>query len=275
MNIWGARTARALFEQVRSTMPPGAEASLGDAAYLGIVAYILQVNGHAAGNEPLRADAALVVDPDATGDVHGDVQAADQQLGAPSAGPVALVNRRVESYTPVTDELLESPPDEEWLSWRRTPDGRGYSPLDQLTPDNVDELRLAWVWTMEQGRVQTTPLVHDGVMYLANPGNLLQALDARTGDIIWQYRREYPEGRRSNLMRTIALYQDKVYLTTADLAVVAIDARTGELVWEDEEGRRGGWVLPQRRPDDCGRRGHQRDHGLRPVHASRVFHHRA
>ena len=234
-NVWGARSAGALFEHVRSTMPPGAEAALGDAAYLNIVAYILQANGHVEGTEPLRADATLLIDPDATSDSHGDVQAADRQLGAPSAGPVALVNREVESFSQVTDELLANPPGEEWLSWRRTPDGHGYSPLDQLTPDNVDELRLAWVWTMEAGRVQTTPLVHDGVMYLANPGNVLQALDARTGDIIWQYRREYPEGRRSNLMRTIALYQDKVFMTTADLSVVAIDARTGDLVWETKK----------------------------------------
>ena len=239
VNVWGARTARALFEQVRSTMPPGAEASLGDSTYLNIVAYILQANGHGAGPEPLRADATLLVDPGATADSHGDVQAADRGLGAPSAGPVGLVNRAVDSFSPVTDELLANPPDAEWLSWRRTPDGHGYSPLDQLTPDNVDELRLAWVWTMEAGRVQTTPLVHDGVMYLANPGNVLQALDAQTGDIIWQYRREYPDGRRSNLMRTIALYQDKVFMTTADLSVVAIDARTGELAWETKKADEG------------------------------------
>ena len=232
---WGARSARALLEQIRSTMPPGAEGSLGDSAYLNIVAYILQANGHAAGPEPLRADSAQVIAPGAAGAGRGDVQAADRRLGPPPARPVALVNREVEPYSPVTDELLENPPDDEWLSWRRTPQGLGYSPLEQLTPDNVSELRLAWVWTMEAGRVQTTPLVHDGVLFLANPGNVLQALDARTGDIIWQYRREYPDGRRSNLMRTIALYRDRVFMTTADLSVVAVDARTGALVWETKK----------------------------------------
>ena len=232
-NVWGTTAASALFEQVRNTMPPGGEASLGDSTYLSIVAYILRVNGHAAGTEPLRVDSTLAINPDlGVADSHGDPRVADRGLGAPSAGPVGLRNREVSSFTPVTDELLRNPPDDEWLSWRRTLNGHGYSPLDQITPENVDALRLAWVWTMEQGRVQTTPLVHDGVMYLANPGNVLQALDAKTGDIIWQYRREYPDGRRSNLMRTIALYQDKVFMTTADLAVIAIDARTGALVWE-------------------------------------------
>ena len=234
-SVWGGQPVRALFEQTRGTMPPGAEASLGDPVYLNIVAYILQANGHAAGAEPLRTDSALAIAPDAPGTGHGNVAAADQGLAPPSGGPVALVNRVVESYSPVTDALLENPPDEEWLSWRRTPLGHGYSPLDQITPENVGELRIAWVWTMEAGRVQTAPLVHDGVLFLANPGNVLQALDARTGDIIWQYRREYPDGRRSNLMRSIALYQDKVYMTTADLSVVAVDARTGKLVWETKK----------------------------------------
>ena len=238
-SVWGARSARTLYEQTRGTMPPGAETSLGDSTYLDIVAYILQANGHTAGAEPLRADSALAIAPDAVALGHGNVAAADRGLAPPSGGPVELVNRMVASYSPVTDALLENPPDGEWLSWRRTPLGHGYSPLDQITPDNVGELRIAWVWMMEAGRVQTVPLVRDGVLFLANPGNVLQALDARTGDIIWQYRREYPDGRRSNLMRSIALYQDKVYMTTADLSVVAVNARTGELAWEtrkaDEE----------------------------------------
>ena len=234
-SIWGAEPAGTLFELTRNTMPPGAEASLGDSVYLDIVAYILQVNGHAAGAEALRADSAVAIAPGAPGSGHGDVRAGGRPLAPPSGGPVELVNRVVASYSPVTDELLENPPDQEWLSWRRTPNGHGYSPLDQITPGNVGELRIAWVWAMEAGRVQTAPLVHDGVLFLANPGNVLQALDARTGDIIWQYRREYPDGRRSNLMRSIALYQDKVYMTTADLSVVAVDARTGELVWQTKK----------------------------------------
>ena len=234
-SLWGAEPAGTLFELTRNTMPPGAEASLGDSVYLDIVAYILQVNGNAAGTEPLRADSALAIAPGAPGSGRGDVRAGGRPLAAPSGGPVELVNRVVASYSPVTDELLENPPDQEWLSWRRTPNGHGYSPLDQITPGNVGELRIAWVWTMEAGRVQTAPLVHDGVLFLANPGNVLQALDARTGDIIWQYRREYPDGRRSNLMRSIALYQDKIYMTTADLSVVAVDARTGDLVWQTKK----------------------------------------
>jgi alcohol dehydrogenase (cytochrome c) len=238
-NAWDTRTTGELFDQVRNTMPPGGEGALGDSTYLDIVAYILRVNGHAAGEDALRADSALaigvgavVAGGDVVDDAHEDPAPARRALGAPNAGSVGLVNREVAPFTAVTDALLREPPDGEWLSWRRTLDGQGYSPLRQVTPDNVKELRLAWVWAMTEGRVQTAPLVHDGVMYLANAGNVLQALDARTGDIIWQYSREFPEGRRSNVMHSIAIYQDKIFMTTADVSVVAIDARTGELVWE-------------------------------------------
>ena len=241
MNVWGSDDASALFDRVRNTMPPGGEGSLGDSTYLDIVAYILEVNGHAAGAEALRADSSLSIDVsrvDAPGDAHGDADASWNQLAAPNAGPVALVNREVTPFTPVTDEMLRNPPAGEWLSWRRTLNGQGYSPLDQVTPENVEDLRVAWVWSMEQGRVQTTPLVHEAVMYLANAGNVLQALDAATGDIIWQYRRQYPDGQRSNFMRTIAMYQDKIFLTTADVSIIAVDARTGEVVWETQKADR-------------------------------------
>ena len=116
-NVWGTREARVLFEQVKNTMPPGSEASLSDSTYIDIVAYILEVNGHAAGAEALRVDSPRAIDPGAAGasddapDEHGGPRVADRQLEVPSAGPVALVNREVTSFTPVTDELLRDPPD--------------------------------------------------------------------------------------------------------------------------------------------------------------------
>ena len=77
--------------------------------------------------------------------------------------------------------------------WRRTYDSWGFSPLDQVNRDNVNELRLVWSWAIEEGgRNQPTPLVYDGVLYSAQTGNV-QALDARTGTLLWEYRRELPE----------------------------------------------------------------------------------
>lgn len=140
---------------------------------------------------------------------------------------------QVPSFEAVTDAMLDNPPPESWLNWRRTRDGWGYSPLDQITRDNVDDLRLEWSWAMEAGSQQTTPIVHEGVMYLANPGNLIQALDAATGDLLWEYRRQFPTARgRGRPNRNISIYDDKIILNTADANIVALDARTGEVVWE-------------------------------------------
>jgi alcohol dehydrogenase (cytochrome c) len=136
---------------------------------------------------------------------------------------------------PVTDAMLAEPPPESWLNWRRTRDGWGHSPLDQITRDNVEQLRMVWSWAMEAGSQQTTPIVHDGVMFLASPGNILQALDAATGDLLWEYRREFPTARgRGRPTRNISIYDDKIILNTADANIVALDTRTGHVVWEAE-----------------------------------------
>ncbi|MYH48532.1 MAG: PQQ-binding-like beta-propeller repeat protein, partial [Gammaproteobacteria bacterium] len=113
----------------------------------------------------------------------------------------------------------------------------GYSPLDQIRRENVADLELAWVWAMADGTSQPTPLVLDGIMFLANPGNIIQALDAATGDLLWEYRRQFPDHIRPggfNQMRNLALYQDKVFLSTKDASVVALDARTGKTVWDTQ-----------------------------------------
>jgi alcohol dehydrogenase (cytochrome c) len=145
--------------------------------------------------------------------------------------------------TPVTDAVLQQPDPGDWLNWRRTLDGWGYSPLDEVDRTNVGDLQLAWSWGLEPGVSQTTPLVHDGVMYVANPGHVVQALDARNGDLIWEYRREIEDAARrpGAQMRSLAMYQDLIILNTFDAHVVGLNARTGEVRWDtnvmpDEEG---------------------------------------
>ena len=138
-------------------------------------------------------------------------------------------------FTPVTDAVLENPDAADWLNWRRTLDGWGYSPLDQIDRGNVSELRLVWSWGLEPGVSQTTPLVHDGVLYIANPGNVVQALDARTGDFIWEYRHPLDERLRpAAQMRSLAIHHDLIILNTVDAHVVGLDARTGEVRWDTD-----------------------------------------
>ena len=143
----------------------------------------------------------------------------------------------------VTDAMLQDPDPADWLNWRRTLDGWGYSPLDEITTENAQHLQLVWSWGMAEGSQQTTPLVYDGVMYLANPGAIVQALDAATGELLWEYRRSTAEKYQNvggpgpgRMHRNIAIYQDKIYLNTSDAHVVAIDARSGEERWSTDVG---------------------------------------
>ena len=214
-SVWGSRSADDLFEYIRREMPPGQGRDLSDAAYRNIVALILESNGPAA---------AAAVEPS---------PAADAEAAEPGGRTIRFGGREATGLTAVTDALLRRPPAADWLTWRRTLDGHGYSPLDQITRDNVEELRLAWVLSMRDGTNQTTPVVHDGVMFLANPGNVVQAIDAATGDLIWEYRYQFPPASLTpaGATRGLALYEDKVFLSTYDAAIVAIDARTGEQVW--------------------------------------------
>src|SRR5882762_2358199 len=97
------------------------------------------------------------------------------------------------AMTPVTDAMLRDPPAADWLMWRRTYNGWGYSPLEQINKTNVKNLQLAWTWSLTPGATETTPIVHDGVLFIWNYGDKVQALNAVTGDLIWEYKRDLPQ----------------------------------------------------------------------------------
>jgi len=136
-------------------------------------------------------------------------------------------------YVPVTDAMLQKPDPGDWLAWRRTLDGWGYSPLNQINRTNVARLKMAWTrGLIGPGNQEGTPLVHDGVMFIPNPGDNIQAVDATTGDLIWEYRRKLPEGVRPKTNRTLAMWGDFILNSSSDNFVYALDARTGALAWE-------------------------------------------
>ena len=144
-------------------------------------------------------------------------------------------------FVPVTDAMLQDPAPGDWLMWRRTLDGWGYSPLDQITRDNVGQLRLVWTRGMTPGSQQGTPLAYGGVMYLPNPRDIIQAIDAASGDLIWEHRREVPDGIERFLLgtlfhinRNIAIYDKLIIDTSVDDHVFALDVATGEQVWETQ-----------------------------------------
>ena len=150
----------------------------------------------------------------------------------------------LDDYGPVTEAELRSPPDGEWLMWRRTYDHWGYSPLDQINASNVGSLRLAWAWTMEPGMQEATPLVHDGVMFLTQACDFVEAVDARDGTVLWEYRRPKVEhqARLACASRNAALLSTRLFIATHDAFLVALDARSGEVAWERQVGD---WTLGQ------------------------------
>jgi len=144
------------------------------------------------------------------------------------------------NLVPLTEDNLKSPSPNDWLMYNRTYDAQRFSPLQQINKSNIGQLKLAWSVTEGAGSQEGIPLVHDGVMYLQAPGAVIQALDAATGQLIWEYKRNMPQNIKNGARaKTIAIGYDMVYWTSPDSYLVAIDARTGELRWEDKTETRG------------------------------------
>jgi len=140
----------------------------------------------------------------------------------------------LQNYSVVTADRLRKPEDGNWLMFRRSYDGFGFSPLDKITPDNV--ARLVPVWSFATGQTeghQAPPVVNNGVMFVATPGNQVIAVEARSGNILWRYKRPIPEDMQlaHPTSRGVALFGDKVFFAAADAVLVALDARTGKEVW--------------------------------------------
>jgi len=159
-----------------------------------------------------------------------------QQAPAPAERPAP---EQLQAFVPVTDEMLRQPEPENWISFRNGYNLWGYSPLDQIDDDSVSELRLVWSRAMQHGYQEVEPIVYDGVMFLANVEDIVQALDATTGDLLWEYRRNLPDnianvtGTRYRY-RNVSIYGDKIFLATNDAFLVALDAKTGAVVWETQ-----------------------------------------
>jgi alcohol dehydrogenase (cytochrome c) len=142
----------------------------------------------------------------------------------------------VKNYTPVTDAMMRNPDPADWLMIRHDYHANNYSTLNQVTANNVQDLRLVWTWAMNEGTNQPAPVVHNGTMFINNPGNIVQALDAKTGELIWENR--IGETATGNSQRGLAIYDDKVYVTTGSAQIYALDARTGKNVWMTTIGDR-------------------------------------
>ena len=172
-------------------------------------------------------------------------------------------------YTPVTVERLRSPDSADWLMYRRTFDSWGYSPLDQITTENVTELVPIFSMSTELSSAhQSPPIVNNGVLFFTTPGDQVIAVNMRTGERLWRYQRQFPPGMahpyRTN--RGVGLYGDKVFYTTHDAFVVALDATSGAVAWENTGRRLPNRVLHEHGAARGGRQGDGRPVGRRQRH---------
>jgi PQQ-dependent dehydrogenase (methanol/ethanol family) len=138
----------------------------------------------------------------------------------------------------VTDEMLLNPAPSDWLMHSRTYDNQRFSPLDQINRDNVSNLQMVWSRGMHPGTQEAIPLVHNGVMYISNPRGIVQALDATTGDVLWEYERDLPDDIEDYVgidrTRTLSLRGDRVFYAAPDGFMVALGAGNGEIHWETQ-----------------------------------------
>jgi len=255
---WGTRTTRDLFGLIQTTMPTDRPGALPADTYVNIVAFILQSNGRTAGTQaltattsvPIGGTAALAAAPQAAAAAPAQGAQGTQAAGAAPAGRAAgagagggggggrgqaqapvtglTVTGEVKNFAPVTDDMLRNPPPGDWLTIRRDHFASNYSPLNQITRDNAQDLQLVWVAPMAEGGTnQPAPLARNGTIFVNNTGGIIQALDGKTGDLIWEQRLG-----SNTASRGITLYDDKLYIAMSNAHLVALDAKTGKIAWD-------------------------------------------
>ncbi|WP_159982744.1 MULTISPECIES: PQQ-binding-like beta-propeller repeat protein [unclassified Novosphingobium] len=244
MGRWGGggSSLGALFKYIRDTMPPGGAGSLSPDEISALMALVLSENGLKPSGEVLSSDYRTLqtLRLPYTGDTSGGLSLTATLPPWPQApNPAATLS-------PVTDAMLQAPADGDWLSWRRTLDGHGFSPLAEVDRTNVRGLRLAWSFNLAAGPNAATPLVHDGVIFVYSNRDQVDALNAATGDVLWTYKRALPaasSGLPMRVKRNMALYGERLYLATGDNQMVALDVKTGEVAWESATGPASGGPL--------------------------------
>jgi alcohol dehydrogenase (cytochrome c) len=251
-NRWGGRPVADLLEYVQTRMPPFAVRSLTPEQTTALVAYLLRANdvqpaGIALtmsaegtvipGAEPIETTVATGFPPVpgrlGTAPSPDSRTAPPEFRGSVSETATSLTEsfRPIESYGAVSDAELANPPEGDWLHWRGSPGSNGYSTLSQINRDNVDRLRLEWVWGLPNGsRYRTAMLERDGVLFLNAAGGTIQALEAATGTILWEYRRK--DTSPNDRVQSLALWEDLVVSATPNGAIVGLDVHDGTVVWE-------------------------------------------
>ncbi len=206
-------------------------------AHLTVLAALTLMSGVAPGQTP----PAVKVNPQTGTPVQTSRPSPPRPIDTPYAkAAIATMLAPLDKLTPVTEEMLRNPAPGDWLNWRRTQNGWGYSPLNQINRTSVKNLKVAWTFSMDSspGAVnETTPIVHDGVMFLWSFGETVNALDAKTGTALWSFTWDLPDDYPSlpgfyRTKRSLAIGGDKLIMGTIDMHVIALDIKTGKKVWD-------------------------------------------
>jgi alcohol dehydrogenase (cytochrome c) len=233
-DAWRTRSTKELYTRIKTTMPFSNPGSLSDAEAASVVAYILKSNGAAAGTAALTPATDVAINTVIAAQRRDAYAGYVSLSGMPAATGITFPGT-VAKYTPVTEEMLLNPPPSDWLMHYQNYAGWSHSPLNQINTENVHNLQLRWVWSMEDGeRQQITPLVHDGVMFVSTVvNNTVQALNAATGDLIWENRLgPRLENQVNATARAMALYGNQLFYPASDATMYALDARTGKVNWK-------------------------------------------
>jgi alcohol dehydrogenase (cytochrome c) len=222
---WRELSPSSLYAFMTAQMPMVAPGSLSADTYRDLAAFIFQQNGYPAGKEPFT----------------GNGRVAQPQVAA--EGPGVEQRRRAEAarrqsrmamVAPVTEQMLRDPAPGDWLHWRRDYAGLGYSPLAQINRENAGRLTIAWARSLPISSNETTPLVHDGVIFIKS-GNSVQALDGASGELLWEYLRPYPEWLRegaTEIVKNLAIFEGKLFVPFIDGHLLALSVSNGEVLWD-------------------------------------------
>jgi alcohol dehydrogenase (cytochrome c) len=230
---WKSRSTHDLYVRIKTTMPFSDPGSLSDTQAASVVAYILKNNGAAAGTADFTPTTAVAINSVIS--AHRDPYAGYVSLSGTAAATGITVPGTVANYTPVTEDMMLHPPAADWLMHYQNYAGWSHSPLKQINTKNVHNLQLRWVWSLDDGeRQEITPLVHDGVMFIPTVvNNKVQALNAATGDLIWENSLgPRLENQVNATARSMALYGNQLFYPASDATLYALDARTGKVNWK-------------------------------------------
>jgi alcohol dehydrogenase (cytochrome c) len=248
-------------------MPPANPGSLDETASISLAAFILAANGATPGDRALTAASTFTIRSVATGRPAIALEAGGLVSSAIASGPRGLtVTGEVKNYVPVTDAMLRDPDPGDWLMIRRNYQAWSHSPLTQIDTANVKQLQLVWSWAMNDSTAanEPTPIIHNGVMFLASPGNIVQALEARSGELIWENRVGPDLSNGQGAIRSLALYHGRAAAGTGRAQ------RQGCL---GNARRRSGQGLRQHeRPADRPRQGHPGHGRVRSLQGNRLLH---